>query len=128
MSALPKLWLYDAASNHYLMRQNQCRGDDKISSGPPILKQDIERPQALLLRKNPSGLYLASRRQLHGNHAEQVFLPGEAARRLAEYGPNEFAEQKRLRPLYILLSKFRSPLLIFYGRRGLVSGVLGSCV
>ena len=50
----------------------------------------------------------------------------EAARRLAEYGPNEFAEQKRLRPLYILLSKFRSSLLILLIAAALVSGVLGS--
>ena len=50
----------------------------------------------------------------------------EAARRLAEYGPNEFAEQKRLRPLFILLSKFRSPLLILLIVAALVSGILGS--
>lgn len=50
----------------------------------------------------------------------------EAARRLRQYGPNEFAEQKRLRPLFILLSKFRSPLLILLIAAAIVSGVLGS--
>lgn len=50
----------------------------------------------------------------------------EAARRLAQYGPNEFAERKRLRPLFILLSKFRSPLLILLVAAALVSGILGS--
>ena len=50
----------------------------------------------------------------------------EAARRLKEYGPNEFAERKRLRPLVIFLSKFKSPLLILLIAAALVSGVLGS--
>ena len=50
----------------------------------------------------------------------------EAARRLQQYGPNEFAEQKRLRPFFILLSKFRSPLLILLIVAALVSGILGS--
>jgi Mg2+-importing ATPase len=50
----------------------------------------------------------------------------EAARRLKQYGPNEFAELKRLRPLFILLSKFKSPLLILLIVAALVSGILGS--
>ena len=50
----------------------------------------------------------------------------EAARRFTQYGPNEFAERKRLRPLFILLSKFRSPLLILLIAAALISGVLGS--
>ena len=50
----------------------------------------------------------------------------EAARRLVEYGPNEFAERKRLRPMFILLSKFRSPLLILLIVAALISGILGS--
>jgi len=50
----------------------------------------------------------------------------EAARRLVQYGSNEFAEQKRLRPLAILLSKFKSPLLILLVVAALVSGILGS--
>ena len=51
---------------------------------------------------------------------------GEAARRFMQYGPNEFAERKRLRPMFILLSKFRSPLLILLIAAALISGVLGS--
>ena len=50
----------------------------------------------------------------------------EAARRLAQYGPNEFAGRKKLRPLLIFLSKFKSPLLILLIVAAVVSGVLGS--
>jgi Mg2+-importing ATPase len=50
----------------------------------------------------------------------------EAARRLREYGPNEFAERKRLRPFFILLSKFRNPLLILLVVAALISSILGS--
>jgi Mg2+-importing ATPase len=50
----------------------------------------------------------------------------EAARRLIHYGPNEFAERKRLRPMFILFSKFKNPLFILLIAAALVSGILGS--
>ena len=50
----------------------------------------------------------------------------EAARRLKQYGPNRFSEQKKLRPIFIFFSKFRNPLLILLIVAAIVSGVLGS--
>jgi Mg2+-importing ATPase len=50
----------------------------------------------------------------------------EAARRLREYGPNEFTEKKRIRPAFILFSKFRNPLLILLLAAAAVSMSLGS--
>jgi Mg2+-importing ATPase len=50
----------------------------------------------------------------------------EAARRLREYGLNEFAGRKKLQPLFIFFSKFRNPLLILLIVAALVSGFLGS--
>ena len=61
-----------------------------------------------------------------GTSQKEGLSSREAARRLAQYGPNEFAERKRLRPVFILLSKFRNPLLILLVAAALVSGVLGS--
>ena len=61
-----------------------------------------------------------------GTSEKDGLSSAEAARRLAQYGPNEFAERKRLRPLFILLSKFRSPLLILLIVAAVISGVLGS--
>ena len=57
---------------------------------------------------------------------QQGLTSREAAHRLVEFGPNEFATEKRLRPLLILLSKFRSPLLVLLIGAAIVSGVLGS--
>jgi len=50
----------------------------------------------------------------------------DAARRLAQFGPNEFAARKKLQPILIFLSKFRNPLLILLIVAALVSGFLGS--
>ncbi len=50
----------------------------------------------------------------------------ELARRLKEYGPNEFSGKKKLRPLGIFLSKFKNPLLILLIAAAVVSEVLGS--
>lgn len=50
----------------------------------------------------------------------------EASRRLREYGLNEFADKKKLRPVLIFFSKFRNPLLILLIVAALVSGFLGS--
>ncbi len=58
--------------------------------------------------------------------SEKGLSSREAVRRLRQYGPNELAERKRLRPLFIFLSKFRSPLLILLVAAALISGILGS--
>lgn len=50
----------------------------------------------------------------------------EAARRLREYGVNEFAGRKKLRPVWIFFSKFRNPLLILLIVAALITGYLGS--
>jgi Mg2+-importing ATPase len=50
----------------------------------------------------------------------------EAARRLRKYGPNEFAEKKKIRPAFILFSKFRNPLLLLLLAAAAVSISLGS--
>ena len=50
----------------------------------------------------------------------------EAARRLKQYGINEFAGKKKLQPLMIFLSKFKSPLLILLIAAAIISGFLGS--
>jgi Mg2+-importing ATPase len=50
----------------------------------------------------------------------------EAVRRLKQYGRNEFAERKRLRPLFIFFSKFKSPLLLLLIAAAIISGALGS--
>jgi P-type Mg2+ transporter len=58
--------------------------------------------------------------------SEVGLSPAEAARRLREYGVNEFAGKKKLQPLWIFLSKFRNPLLILLIVAAIVSGFLGS--
>ena len=60
--------------------------------------------------------------------SEKGLAPSEAARRLAAYGPNEFAGKKKLRPALIFFSKFKNPLLILLIVAALVSGALGSKV
>jgi Mg2+-importing ATPase len=50
----------------------------------------------------------------------------EAARRFKKYGPNEFAEKKRIRPAFILFSKFKNPLLLLLLVAAAVSISLGS--
>jgi Mg2+-importing ATPase len=52
--------------------------------------------------------------------------PQEAAARLKTYGLNEFAGKKKLQPILIFLSKFRSPLQILLIVAAIVSGILGS--
>ncbi len=76
-------------------------------------------PEALA-KKTPEELYRALGTSAKG--LTQI----EAARRLAQYGPNEFAGRKKLRPLFIFFSKFRSPLLLLLIAAALVSGALGS--
>lgn len=50
----------------------------------------------------------------------------EAAARLKEYGTNEFAGRKKLQPVLIFFSKFRSPLLLLLIVAAIISGILGS--
>ncbi len=50
----------------------------------------------------------------------------EAARRLKQYGQNEFSDVKKLQPVLIFISKFKSPLLILLIIAAVVSGILGS--
>jgi len=52
----------------------------------------------------------------------------EAAKRLRDYGANEFAGRKKLQPVLIFFSKFRNPLLILLIVAALVSGFLGSII
>jgi Mg2+-importing ATPase len=52
--------------------------------------------------------------------------PQEAAKRLKQYGPNEFAGRKKLQPVGIFFSKFRSPLLLLLIAAAIISGFLGS--
>ena len=52
--------------------------------------------------------------------------PDEAARRLKEYGPNEFGVRKKIRPAIIFLSKFRNPLQILLIAASIVTYSLGS--
>ena len=49
----------------------------------------------------------------------------EATRRLKTYGPNEFSGRKKLQPIWIFLSKFKSPVLILLIAAALISGALG---
>lgn len=73
---------------------------------------------------------------LAGKKTEDVFAslktsakglsPQEAAARLKEYGPNEFTGRKKLQPVLIFFSKFRSPLLLLLIVAAIISGVLGS--
>jgi len=60
------------------------------------------------------------------SQASKGLTQAEAARRLKIYGPNELAAKKKLRPLFIFLSKFKNPLLILLIVAALVSGALGS--
>ena len=50
----------------------------------------------------------------------------EAMRRLREYGPNEFTKKKKIRPAFILFSKFRNPLLLLLLAAAVISISLGS--
>lgn len=50
----------------------------------------------------------------------------EAAQRLKQYGPNEFAENKKIRPALIFFSKFKNPLLLLLLAAAVVSIGLGS--
>ncbi len=82
---------------------------------------DAEMPNLTVLAgKTPEELYRA-----FGTSAKGL-AQAEAARRLKQYGPNEFAGKKKLRPLFIFLSKFKSPLLILLIVAAIISGVLGS--
>ena len=50
----------------------------------------------------------------------------EAAQRLRKYGPNEFAEKKKIRPAFIFFSKFKNPLLLLLLAAAVISIGLGS--
>ena len=50
----------------------------------------------------------------------------EATDRLRQYGPNEFAEKKKIRPALIFFSKFKNPLLLLLLAAAVVSISLGS--
>ncbi len=50
----------------------------------------------------------------------------EAARRFRQYGPNEFAAKKKIRPAFIFFSKFRNPLLILLLAAAVVTISIGS--
>ena len=73
---------------------------------------------------------------LAGKKPEEIFAElktsakglsaADAAARLKTYGPNEFAEKKKLQPLLIFLSKFRNPLQILLIVAAIISGILGS--
>jgi Ca2+-transporting ATPase len=52
----------------------------------------------------------------------------EAARRLAETGPNTLTETKQIRPLGILLAQFKNLIIWILVAAGLVSGALGEWV
>ena len=52
--------------------------------------------------------------------------PAEAARRLKQYGPNEFGARKKIRPALIFLSKFRNPLQILLIVASAITYALGS--
>ena len=60
--------------------------------------------------------------------SDRGLSPAEAARRLREYGPNEFAGRKKLQPFYIFFSKFKNPLLLLLVVAAIVSGFLGSFI
>ena len=73
-----------------------------------------------LVAKSPDEIFKSLRTSRAG------LSQGEAARRLREYGLNEFAGRKKLQPLLIFFSKFRNPLLILLIVAAVVSGFLGS--
>ncbi len=73
-----------------------------------------------LAGKSPEELYRILKTSEKGLSAQ------EAARRLAQYGRNEFTGRKKLQPLFIFLSKFKSPLLILLIVAAVISGALGS--
>ncbi len=50
----------------------------------------------------------------------------EASKRLKLYGLNEFAGKKKLQPVEIFFSKFKSPLLLLLIAAAIISGILGS--
>ncbi|HVN26070.1 MAG TPA: magnesium-translocating P-type ATPase [Candidatus Paceibacterota bacterium] len=75
---------------------------------------------AALAAKAPADIFAALGTSGKGLSSEA------AAKRLAEYGANEFAGRKKLQPVGIFLSKFKSPLLLLLIAAALVSGFLGS--
>ncbi len=75
---------------------------------------------ASLGEKTPEDLYRSLKTQKTG------LSQAEALRRLKTYGPNEFAGRKKLQPVAIFLSKFKSPLLLLLVVAAVVSGLLGS--
>jgi len=58
--------------------------------------------------------------------SERGLTPQEASRRLKQYGPNEFADKKKLRPIAIFFSKFNNSLLLLLVAAAVVSFALGS--
>ena len=74
----------------------------------------------VLAGKAPDGIFSALHTSANGLSAQ------EAAARLKQYGPNEFAGKKKLQPLLIFFSKFRNPLQILLIAAAIISGILGS--
>ncbi|HTY39687.1 MAG TPA: magnesium-translocating P-type ATPase [Candidatus Paceibacterota bacterium] len=60
------------------------------------------------------------------NSQENGLTEVEAYRRFSEYGPNEYAAKKHIRPFLILLSKFKSPVLLMLIAASAVSFFLDS--
>ena len=75
---------------------------------------------ALATKSSPDELYRAL-----GTSAKGL-TQAEAAARLREYGANQLSAKKKLRPLFIFFSKFKSPLLILLVVAAVISGALGS--
>ncbi|MGH2522128.1 MAG: HAD-IC family P-type ATPase, partial [Anaerolineales bacterium] len=63
-------------------------------------------------------------RQL-GTRLEQGLTPEEAARRLAEYGPNELQAARRISPWELLLEQFKNVLIIILIIATVLSAFLG---
>jgi len=59
---------------------------------------------------------------------KQGLTPDEAARRLAEHGPNELQETKPISPLAIFLGQFKSLIVWILITAGIVAGALGEVV
>ncbi len=58
--------------------------------------------------------------------SERGLSSQEATKRLSQYGSNEFADRKKLQPVGIFLSKFKSPLLLLLIAAAFISFFLGS--
>ncbi len=74
--------------------------------------------------------------ELTGKSSEEIFKlletsksglsTQEAAKRLELFGANEIGGKRKINPLFLLLSKFKSPILILLIIAAVISGLLGS--